>query len=411
MSKNMKFIKLSMWLLILFVFTSAIYADIIDSLDSAPDTEIEPILEELLTDSDASNKAILTLLNSEKIISLGHEQIPARYVGIMILSKRKQVNPFFYSSLFELAIEEQKRDKNIEGWFSSSMLLAQKTNNDIVPFLIEKLKSEESAVKQLSIILLSNKKDKRAVEPLKKLFLEDGDIFASQALYEILKEEMIPILSEGIKSQNWKVRLFSCHHLGNMGQGFQDLAGVLENDPNQDVRATASFAMRFIKEKDAVDVLIKALGDTSTLVQVKAANTLAVYKKSDAGVDILVKNLNNNNDEIREDAARGLIYARTTDAEEALCQALSNEKIADIRYLLPLALEKHGTSTCLPILFSALQDKDDRVRRNAAAAIKAIIDRHTNQSIPVLEMIIKEGPDISKEKAKEYLRKIDSSKD
>jgi HEAT repeat protein len=224
---------------------------------------------------------------------------------------------------------------------------------------------------------------------------------------------LFPILSEGIKSQNQKIRLLSCAYLGNLGLevSFPEMVEVLENDPNQNIRAYAANGMRFIDKLETVDVLIKALGDDSNLVQVKAATTLANYKKSDAGADILVNNLNNSNDEIREDAARGLIYVTTTDAEKALCQALTNEKNPDIRYLLPFALEKHGTTTCLPILFSALQDKDDRVQRNAATAIKSIINRNTNQSIPILKKIIQDESDISHEKAKEYLQKIESSED
>ena len=105
----MKVIRQSVWLLILFVFCSAAYADIIDSLNSASDEEIETIVEELLTESDTSNNEIFTLLNSTKIISLGREQIPAPYVGIMILSKRKEVSSAFYPILFELAAQAYRR--------------------------------------------------------------------------------------------------------------------------------------------------------------------------------------------------------------------------------------------------------------------------------------------------------------
>jgi len=383
--------------------------DIVDSLDSASEEQTTALIAKLAVDSEASNKAVLTLLRSRRMIQLPDGEMPATVVGLLVLMQRKTIGPVFYPDLFALALEEHKHQREF-GWFSPTRLLARPDHRpELVPFLVDKLSVKDKPTRRLAAHLLGETKDKRAVPPLEKLFLSEGDVAASAALYNILKDDMTPILLRACDSPDASVRELACAHLGNIGspETLPALRRLLAKDGNPRVRATAASAMRFIKDEAAIAALREALADPAPLVKFKAAYTLAQYKKSDAGADVLVANLNTNADEdIREEAARGLIYVASSQAERALCRALEQEKAADVRYLVPLALEKHGSANCLEPLFLALTDQDDRVRRNAGKAIMAVVERHAEASVPLLKKILRQGSDVAREQAEKCLRNL-----
>lgn len=387
-------------------------ADIVDSLDSASDEETKALFSKLAIDSEASNKAVLKLLRSTRMIQLPDEEMPATVVGHLVLMQRKRVAPVFYPDLFALALEEHKEPPREFGWFSPTVILARTRYPELVPFLLDKISGEDQAGRRLATHLLGEIKDKRAVAPLEKLFLTQGDAAASVALYEILKNDMTTILLRACESPDAFVRELACAHLGNIGspETLPALRRLLAKDGNPRVRAKAAYAMRFIKEEAAVSALREALADAAPLVKFKAAYTLAQYKNSDAGADVLVANLNTNADEdIREEAASGLIHVASPQAERALCRALKSEKVADVRYLVPLALEKHGSPNCLEPLFLALRDEDDRVRRNARKAIMAVVERHAEASVLLLKRISKQGSNVAREQAEECLRELNET--
>jgi len=397
------------FVVILIASCPAAGGDIVDSFDSASDKELEALFAKLVVESDASNKAILTLLRSKRTIMLGRKQMAADCVGLMLLLQRKSTGPVFYPDLLKLALDEQGKPGRSFGWLSPSRLLARKGNEELAPFLIEKLKSEDRAVKRLAILLLGKTKDKRAVAPLKRLFLVEGETAASVALYDILEKEMVPILLRACESPDAPVRRVACAHLGNIGRPgtLPVLVRLLAKDRNARVRAEAAGAMRFIKEEGAIAALTDALTDPSSLVRSKAAYTLAVYKRSDAGAHILVADLNTSvDDDMREKAAAGLIYVTTPEAEKALCRSLKEERVADARNCVALALAKHGSPICLQPLFLALTDEDDRVRRNAGKAIMAVVERHKEASLPLLKKISREVSGVAREKAESCLRKL-----
>jgi len=159
--------------------------DIVESFDSASDKEMEALFGKLVPESDTSNKAIVSLLRSKRTITFNEEKIPAACVGLMVLSQRKRIGPLFYSDLFKLALYEHDGPRRAFGWFSPSMVLARRAQKEVGPFLIAKLSSEDRAVKRLAALLLGEIKDRRAVAPLKKLFLAKGDVAASEALYRV----------------------------------------------------------------------------------------------------------------------------------------------------------------------------------------------------------------------------------
>jgi len=399
---------LAVFMLITTPSCSARRTDIVDSFDSASKEEVQSLFAELRVESDDTNKAILTLLESTRTITFDEEEMPATIVGLMLLLQRESIHPVFYPNLFALALEEQNKPPREFGWFSPSMLLARTRTPALAPFLMDELGSEDPAARLLATSLLGHMKDKRAIAPLEELFLVEGDAAAAAALHDILEDEMVPILLRACESPTASVRSLGCGYLGNIKRPdtLPVLIRLLAEDADVHVRARAADAMRSIEADAAIAALEKALRDPSPLVRFKAAYTLGRYKGSDAGADILVANLANADDDIREDAARGLIRVTTPEAEGALCHALRNEKVADVRYLIPSALEKHGTPACLSELFLALTDEDDRVRRNADAAIVAVVNRHSEASVQVLKRIAKEGSDVAREKAEELLRRL-----
>ncbi len=397
----MQFLRQFMATLILISLCLTGCSDIVDSFDLATDKEFEALVNKLAIESNESDNSVLTLLKSRKTISIDGRQFPAPLPGLIILEKREHISPVFHAPLFNLALYEHRSGKDQYGYFNLSLLLVKKVGKELTPFLIEKLQSQNPETRHLAMELLGKTGDEKTIAPLKDLFLVKGDVQAAVTLQKILKKKTLPILLQGTESDNPEVRTTSCSLLGNLGNtdSFPALEHLLSHDPEATVRAGAAYAMRFVKVKAVVPVLTKALMDTSPIVRLKAAYVLT-YKKSNAGTHILISGLETDmDDRVREESVRGLAQIATPGAENALCRFLKKEKVADIRYIAPLALEKNGTPTSLPVLFSALTDTDDRVRKNADSAIEAVVKRHKDESIPILKKLSQQEPEVVRNKA------------
>lgn len=387
-------------------------ADIIAQFAAASNKETHALISRLAIASEESNRDIMTLLESDREVHAtffeGNEG-PVAVLGILAVMARKTIDPIFYPRLFALAISERREPRRNFGWFSPSMFLARTPDPRLTAFVIERLEDEDEMHKELAAYLLAEIGDKKAVAPLESLFLAEAHWGAARALFKIHRDEMLPFLMRACESADAEVRWLACLYLGNLSrtEALPVLQRHLAHDESAEVRAAAAAAMRGIDAEGVVSSLEEAMKDPSPLVQFKAAYTLAYYKKSAAGADILVANLiENPEDGIREEAARGLIYAGSPELEAVLCRALEQEKVANVRYLLPLALERHGGPDSLGILFQSLTDEDDRVSSYAKTAIRAVVERHPEASRPLLERMAQEGEGAARELAEQCLGRL-----
>jgi len=149
------------------------------------------------------------------------------------------------------------------------------------------------------------------------------------------------------------------------------LIDVMLKEPNPDVKATAAFQLGQLRDKKAVEPLIKALADPSLSVK---TNVMAAFEsfKDPRTVDPLIEvALKDSDPKVRDMAVTTLGIIKDVRAVQPLIKALKDPDIG-VRRGAAFWLGEFRDSRALEPLTSALGDLDPVVRDRAASAIEKI---------------------------------------
>lgn len=175
----------------------------------------------------------------------------------------------------------------------------------------------------------------------------------------------------------------AAENLGHFGgqEAVAPLVTLLSN-PDETVRAVAARALARIGTEEAAESLANTLNDPSELTRLRMAENLERIGALSVGP--LIKTLEGGDPQARVLAARILGYLRASEAHQALCEAMLEGPLTDLRAQATLSLGKVGNPEDVPALQKAAGDEEWPVRVQAANALEMIGDVST---IPVLQML------------------------
>ncbi|MHC4199197.1 MAG: HEAT repeat domain-containing protein [Planctomycetota bacterium] len=198
---------------------------------------------------------------------------------------------------------------------------------------------------------------------------------AARALGLLRAEAASYSLSEAVRNdRDPTVRSAAVEALGRIGGRDATLTArsALERDEDGRVRANAALALGTLKPSFAVEVIGRALGDTSGRVRAAAAAALAVVGSDDA-VKVLVKTLSVPDPDLRREATRALGRTRGEGARGALRGALFHKE-RGVRIEAAQALGHLGDVASLEGLVKLVRDPDAGVRAAAVEALGRLAD-------------------------------------
>jgi HEAT repeat protein len=194
-----------------------------------------------------------------------------------------------------------------------------------------------------------------------------------QAQAEVNQVQSIPELLDKLRSDDWALRKSALKLLKDLGDR-SALPGLLEmlGDDRGFVRVAAAEALVGIADSSAIPALMIALNDDKTYMRVAAADALACIKDP-AAVPGLLDALHDKDRMIGVAAAEALGRIGSDMAVPGLLDSLRHED-SDVRRASAEALGIIKDPAALPSLLEALHDPIGYVRRAAAEALGTIGD-------------------------------------
>lgn len=110
-------------------------------------------------------------------------------------------------------------------------------------------------------------------------------------------------------------------------------------DPSDEVRSNAAWALGFVMEGKESAPLLQALRDNSPAVRGSAAGSLSSFRDNPDVMVALVQALNDEDEQVRVDAAASLGYLGNIQAVPAL-QALRQDRSEKVRWIAHYSLEQ-----------------------------------------------------------------------
>jgi HEAT repeat protein len=326
-------------------------------------------------------------------------------------------------------IDALKFDENWEVRQAVTWALGKLGNPQVASVLIQTLEDERSwlmrrevveALIQIgfatfSILIQALKSEKEqmcqvAVEALRKIScpslptliqaLKNEGLLApgnAQISEQIDDFEIVQILAQELKNENWQIRLLAVWALGNIGnpKAIPALIQALQ-DENKQVRLIAAEALGKIGDSRAVSALIPALQDEDRDVRQAAVNALGKIGDPQV-IPFLTRALQDEDTDVCQAAAEALGKIGDPQAIPALIQAFESWKIdlkkgsskqtssleeillqikanwsVEVRQAIVKALGEIGDPQAVPALIDALKDEDWRVREAAVEALRKI---------------------------------------
>ena len=248
-----------------------------------------------------------------------------------------------------------RSEPNAVGRVRAALALGQIGGKAAVEALIEALQDRRAIVRVAAASALQELKDKRAIDPLRKLAKTDKSpgvrSAAVGALAEIGADDAVEVLINALGDKDETVRKSALSRL--------------------------SYDERYKGDKRVVDAFIKALQtDPSPWVREEAARALCILNDPRV-VPALIEALNEENFYIRIYAARALGRIGDRRAVEPLAKILSREVVREgsdmpsqVSFLSTVAdsLGEIGDSRAVTPLIQALYHKEQTVRTGAAKA-------------------------------------------
>jgi HEAT repeat protein len=227
---------------------------------------------------------------------------------------------------------------------------------------------------------------KDSVPSLKEALMDESEslrLAAAWALWGISRQRAaIPVLIQGLKSQDALMRSSAANQLSSVGPEAKDGVAALTialADSAVEVRRPAALALAAVvgtEAKAAVPALIKALGDDDRTVRGASISALhGIGRGAQAAEPALFQLLKDPDKDLCRSAARALVQIGSS--SEAAMTFLSKDlkdQSTDIRELAATWLGQMGPAAAPATapLIEALKDKDSGVRWSAAIALGSI---------------------------------------
>jgi len=241
-----------------------------------------------------------------------------------------------------------------------------------IPALMTALDGDNLDMQQAAAKALGQLGDTRAVEPLIAALHEDRNSNVRQAAAEALGqlgdtravEPLIAALRHPIPVLY--VQQAAAKALGQLGdtRATDPLVDTALRDRDLDVRQAATTALKRLRDARAVEPLIDALRDPDLDVQQAAAKTLGQLQDIQA-TKPLIDALQHQDLNMRQAAAEALGQLGDTWAVTSLMGAALRDPHLDVRRTAAKALGQLGDAQAVEHLVTALDDKDEDVRRAA----------------------------------------------
>lgn len=257
-------------------------------------------------------------------------------------------------------ISENNFKELVDGYLHCNHLLrthivhnwGKSAGKEVVPFLIEALKNEQSTVRQHAVIALGPIGDERALKPL----------------------------INALKDESPHVRMNTAVALGELNNNKAVIPLIQSiNEDISYVQRAAVDALAEIKDKRAVQLLIKIIFDKNkdSYVQEAAMRALGKIGDKKAVVPLLdVFSDLRRTESIRKAAVEGLGELKDDRALEPLIKAF-NHKDKFFRAIVVWALGKIDSEKALNIIFKALDDPDEYVQECAVESLGLIKSKKT----------------------------------
>ena len=224
--------------------------------------------------------------------------------------------------------------------------------------------------------------DTRAVPALEKLF-EEGDAllkaYAASAISHFPTEDVLPLLMQGLKDSNWRVRLTAAKGLAS--PGFSEAVPILmykaRKDPVEAVRLEAVRALGEIGDGEGFELLRGLYADDRQSVEVRSACLDVILEKDlAASVGVLRGVVEENIDKpifksrIMEYTGRKLAEAESTAVKSLLLLLLqAANPLVRISGIRGIALNRFESSR-QQLETMAENDPHPGVRKEAASALE-----------------------------------------
>ncbi len=331
-------------------------------------------------------------LRKKKIILAG--SVIVTFIIFILLA-----NILFPGNRTEKLIEKlTSTDKETQEFAIKSLI---KKGDSAVKPLIEALKDENPAKREMSAKTLGEIGSNVAIEPLIMLL---GDLYPSvqQASMEALKKTGKPSVEPLIKELNNKSSSVRKNVLTILGD-IRDPASVkpvipLLIDDSSEVRIKAKEVIKTF-DKDAVPCLIEGLDDKKPSIREISAEILGEIKDR-RSVEPLILKLNDKDRSVREKSLKAIINTGD-DSVEILIKYLNN-KDRDIRKNVIFATGETGSRRAVKPLSLMIKDKDSEIRKYTAEALGKTAD--TGAAEPLLDMFFYDKDEHVKESALNALR-------
>lgn len=167
------------------------------------------------------------------------------------------------------------------------------------------------------------------------------------------------------------------------------IIGVLQRDPDVQVRTTAVEALGEISDPQTVPFLLGALKDKESPVRASAAEALARIGEPGC-LEPLIQRIHDDSLEVRTAAVQNLGRFHDLRALAPLTACLTHPEV-ELRRAAALSLGALGAPSSLSALIRALTDENDNVRHAAAVALRMINSdwestEAARHSLPELEL-------------------------
>ena len=199
-------------------------------------------------------------------------------------------------------------------------------------------------------------------------------------LRKIHDAQALPYIMPFFESENSALREASIVTLRYLNQVVRcEPALKLAKDSNEEVRRSAILTLGHLSDDPVVPMLCEAIAtDSDWQCRRNAAQALALHDSKDA-IPALIEALEDDHWQVRKFTARALQKSANADVIPSLIKALSDE-YSDVRRDAAIALGNLGNPAVLPALQQTLDDPDRDVQIFSQRAIQKIQDQMAEAS-------------------------------
>ncbi|WP_051056148.1 HEAT repeat domain-containing protein [Cylindrospermum stagnale] len=199
---------------------------------------------------------------------------------------------------------------------------------------------------------------------------EENTTEVSDDITNIKLSDVLNIIRLFVCSKDKKIRWSVAHHLGRIGNpiAVSALISGLEDEDEKVIKAVVS-ALGKIGNREALNALIQSLNHPNSEVRKNVVCALGTIGTVEA-VNALIQALKHLDSNVRQAAAFILGYINSHESVDELIKVLSNiNEDSSVREYSARALGEIGDCKAIPVLVTAITEKNLSVRRNAAEAL------------------------------------------